>query len=92
VKEWVARRESLITKAQAVIRGKLARDAAVRARKFDEAAASDVQRVFMGFMVRKRARAQRKEKAAIRIQAVWRGVVGRSKADRAYLEQQAVRI
>jgi len=92
VRQWVARRESLVTKAQAVIRGKLARDAAMRSRKFDEAAAADVQRVFRGYMIRRRARSGRRERAAIKLQAVWRGAVGRSRADREFLELQAVTI
>lgn len=90
VRQWVARREALVTKAQAVIRGKLARDAAQRARKFDEAAAADIQRVFRGHITRKHWREGRRERAVVKIQAAWRGAVGRSRADLEYLHQQAV--
>jgi hypothetical protein len=92
VKDWVKQRESLITKAQSVIRGKLARDDVQRERSYLDAAATDVQRAFRGFLWRYNARLAIRHREATRIQKLWRGVVARARADRVFLDAQVCKI
>lgn len=89
IRDWVKQREALITKAQSVIRGKLARDEVRREREYLASAATDVQRTFRGWLHRSRAARHRLGVYATDIQRVWRGVVARSRADRRFLDSQA---
>ncbi|KAA0159602.1 hypothetical protein FNF28_05806 [Cafeteria roenbergensis] len=89
IRDWVKQREALITKAQSVIRGKLARDEVRREREYLASAATDVQRTFRGWLHRARAAKHRLDVSATDIQRVWRGVVARSRADRLFLDSQA---
>lgn len=60
--------------------------------QFHHAAAVDVQRVFRGHLARQRARQERHQRRVVRLQAWWRGVRGRARADRTYFDTMVSRI
>ncbi|RYE85328.1 MAG: hypothetical protein EOO65_00625 [Methanosarcinales archaeon] len=52
---------------------------------FNEAA-RDIQRVLRGHLARQLARRRRLERVSTRLQAWWRGCLGRARADRLFLD------
>jgi hypothetical protein len=92
IREWIKQRESLVTKAQSIIRGRIARDVVRREKSYLAASAMDIQRCFRGFLFRYHARADKREQAARKIQALWRGVRSRADSDRMYLDTHVVTI
>lgn len=89
---FARQRQSLATKLQAMGRGRMARENTTRSKAYQDMAAKDIQRIWRMFAFKQRARRRRKETAATRIQAMWRGAKGRAVADKKYLDCKAVLI
>lgn len=72
---------------QAQCRGWHARQRYKEERLFLSDAATDIERIVLGWLVRRRLLRVKLNNAATRIAAFWRGCVGRGKADRMFLDR-----
>ena len=88
VRLWLKRRWYLVTTVQASYRGIVSRRATLLKYKWENPAALDIQRVYRGFLGRKRVWLLVASRAALRIQALWRGCVVRAEMDRDWLDAQ----
>lgn len=77
---------------QAWWRGKQVRDRVKAEMQFVNGAAIDIQRVFRGLMARRGMLKRIQDRQILRLQAWWRGCLGRAKADRMWFDKRVTLI
>ena len=83
---WFARRIYIVTLLQGVARGYIFRKVWKGQRRWEHYNMSRIQAAAKGYIARRVVREKKVGIAALHIQALWRGAVGRARADRLFLD------
>ncbi len=89
---YIRERDRASSMLQAMARGRQARILLKDMMDERNSKAIEIQRFVRAQLVMKRVNVRLRHRRATQIQAVWRGVTGRAKADRAYLDKYATLI
>jgi hypothetical protein len=85
-------RDFFATKVQAIERGRAERRKMLSIKQQMHEAAGDIQRMWRGFWIRRRAKARSRKRQLTKILRMWRGIKGRALADRRFLDVSATQI